>query len=81
MEKGGIEACANIILELYGSSAEKAKDLAYRLYTIAEKKNWSNEAYAYNSLVVAWPDIQSRAAALKAVEPKQMTLFDLNYEE
>lgn len=81
MEKGGIDACAKMVLEMYGANAERAKDLAYRLYTIAEQKNWSNEAYAYNSLVVAWPDIQSRAAALKAVEPKQMSLFDLNYEE
>ena len=65
---------------MFGSNAERAKDLAYRLYTIAEQKKWTNEAYAYNSLVVAWPDIQSRAAALKAVEPKQMTLFDMNNE-
>lgn len=78
MDKGGIEACANIVCSMFGSNAERAKDLAYRLYTIAEQKKWSNEAYAYNALVVAWPDIQSRAAALKAVEPKQMTLFDLN---
>ncbi len=66
---------------MYGSAAERAKDLAYRLYTIAERKKWANEAYAYNSLVVAWPDIQSRAAALKAVEPKQMTLFDYDTKE
>lgn len=77
MEKGGVEACANIVLSMFGSNAERAKDLAYRLYTIAEQKKWANEAYVYNSLVVAWPDIQSRAAALKAIEPKQMTLFDL----
>lgn len=81
MEKGGVEACANIVFLMLGSNAEKAKDLAYRLYTIAEQKKWANEAYAYNSLVVAWPDIQSRAAALKAIEPKQLSLFDLNSEE
>ena len=80
METGGIEACANIVFSMFGSNAERAKDLAYRLYTIAEQKKWTNEAYAYNSLVVAWPDIQSRAAALKTVEPKQMTLFDMNGE-
>lgn len=77
MDKGGIEACADIVCSMFGSNAERAKDLAYRLYNIAELKKWATEAYAYNSLVVAWPDIQSRAAALKAIEPKQMTLFDL----
>lgn len=80
MENGGVEACAKIVFGMFGSNAERAKDLAYRLYTLAEQKKWTNEAYAYNSLVVAWPDIQSRAAALKAAEPKQMTLFDLNDE-
>lgn len=81
MTKGGVEACAQIVANMFGSNAEQAKDLAYRLYTIAEQKNWADEAYAYNSLVVAWPDIQSRAAALKAVEPKQMTLFDYDTKE
>ena len=81
MATGGVEACASLIFNMFGSNAERAKDLAYRLYTIAEQKKWANEAYAYNSLVVAWPDIQSRAAAMKAVEPKQMTLFDYNNEE
>jgi len=76
MATGGIEACAEIVYSMFGSNAERAKDLAYRLYTIAEKKGWANEAYAYNSLVVAWPDIQTRAAAMKLETPEQITLFD-----
>lgn len=75
MAKGGIEACAKIVVNMFGSNAERAKDLAYRLYTIAERKNWANEAYAYNALVVAWPDIHARAAALKALAPEQVNLF------
>lgn len=75
MAKGGIEACAQIVYNLFGTNAESAKDLAYRLYTISERKGWTEEAYAYNALVVAWPDIQSRAAALKAETPEQLTLF------
>lgn len=75
MTKGGVEACAKIVADIFGSNAESAKDLAYRLYTIAERKGWTEEAYAYNALVVAWPDIQSRAADLKAATPEQMTLF------
>ena len=75
MAKGGVESCAQIVYNLFGSNAESAKDLAYRLYTIAERKGWAEEAYAYNALVVAWPDIQSRAAALKAETPEQLALF------
>ena len=75
MAKGGVEACAKIVANMFGSNGERAKDLAYRLYTIAERKNWANEAYAYNALVVSWPDIQARAAVLKKIEPEQLDLF------
>jgi len=75
MATGGVEACAQIVMNMFGSNGERAKDLAYRLYTIAERKSWAQEAYAYNALVVAWPDIQARAAALKEMVPEQLDLF------
>lgn len=75
MEVGGIKACAEIISQLFGDAGERAKALAYRLYTIAEKKGWSQEAYAYNTLVVSWPDIKSMAAQLATITPEQMKLF------
>ena len=77
MAKGGVNACAEIVYSMFGSNTENAKDLAYRLYTIAERKGWAEEAYAYNNLVVAWPDIQSKAAELKAVQPEQLSIYDL----
>ena len=77
MSKEGIEGCANAVANMLGSSAERAKDLAYRLYTIAEKKKWAQEGYAYNALVVAWPEIQSRAAELKSAMPEQLSIFDV----
>lgn len=81
MEIGGVESCAKEITMMFGSNAERAKDLAYRLYTIAEKKKWANEAFAYNALVVAWPDIQSRAAALQKEIPEQLNLFSMGLIE
>ncbi len=75
MSNGGVEECANIVKTMFSSHVERAKDLAYRLYTIAEQKGWTEEAYAYNALVVSWPEIQSRAAALYQEIPKQMDLF------
>lgn len=75
MATGGIEACAQIVVNMLGSNAERAKDLAYRLYTVAERKGWAQEAYAYNALVIAWPEIQSRAAELQAYKPEQIALF------
>lgn len=73
METGGVEACARMMAGYSGEHAEDAKALAYRLYTIAERKGWNGEAFAYNSLVTAWPEIQSRAALV----PKQTLIsFD-----
>lgn len=75
MEMGGVQACAKVVAPIMGSNAEFAKALAYRLYTIAERKGWAQEAHAYNALVVAWPDIQSRAAMLQQFKPEQQTMF------
>lgn len=75
METGGVEACAQIVAPMLGSNAERAKDLAYRLYTLAERKGWAQEGYAYNALVVAWREIQSRAAELQQATPEQTSFF------
>lgn len=75
MEMGGVHACAELVAPIMGANAEYAKALAYRLYTIAERKGWVQEAHAYNALVVAWPDIQSRAAMLQQFKPEQQTMF------
>lgn len=75
METAGVLGCAQILAPMFGSNGEQAKDLAYRLYTIAERKGWATEAYAYNALVIAWPDIQSKAAELQKLEPEQLSMF------
>lgn len=74
METGGVKTCAEIVMDIFGSNGEDAKALAYRLYTICERKNWAQEGYAYNNLVVAWPDIQNMAAQLQAAKPEQMKM-------
>lgn len=57
-EKHGIDGATKILARVSGPMAENAKALAYRLYTIAERKGWATEAYAYNVLVSSWMDIQ-----------------------
>lgn len=76
LEDGGVTACAKLLVGALGGEADGAKALAYRLFTIADKKNWQQEAFAYNSLVTAWPEIQSKAVQLAAEAPTQGTLFD-----
>jgi putative DNA methylase len=78
LEQEGVVGVAKIVSDIFTSEPEHAKALAYRLFTIAERKGWAAEAYAYNSLVIAWPDVQSKAAELQArlSNGKQMSLFD-----
>ena len=44
--------------------AEAARELAYRLYTLCERKGWAEEAGFYNALVIAWPAIRSQEFTL-----------------
>ncbi|WP_343414229.1 hypothetical protein [Candidatus Amarolinea dominans] len=56
LETGGESAAAALVSKL-GSAAEPARELAYRLYTICERKKRAAEALAYNGLVQSWPEI------------------------
>lgn len=80
MEKDGVVGAAEIVADIFTSEPEHAKALAYRLFQIAERKGWAGEAYDYNSLVIAWPEIQSKAADITAQRnnAKQITLFDID---
>ena len=48
-----------------------ANDLAYRLYSLCDKKGWTQEAIAYNSLVISWPEITRLASEVKQSIPVQ----------
>lgn len=62
LDAGG-ESKAARLLRRIGGLGETARELAYRLYVICERKKWAKEALAYNSLVVAWPEIVRLAGA------------------
>lgn len=74
MSTGGIKACATLIHNVHTSLPEQAKALAYRLHSIAERKGWQDEAFAYNSLVIAWTDIQMAAANIHEHEKDQIEM-------
>ncbi|MDL2285858.1 hypothetical protein LJC24_00270 [Desulfococcaceae bacterium OttesenSCG-928-F15] len=78
METGGVTACANIMTNpVLASRADRAKALAYRLFTLAEQKGWTQEAYAYNALVISWPDIQAKVLEMQTSKPIQGEQGDL----
>jgi putative DNA methylase len=57
---GGERAAAELVKQL-GAKSETARELAYRLYTICERKKRAAEALAYNGLVQSWPEILRQA--------------------
>lgn len=57
----GEQGAADLLRRL-GSFGEIARELAYRLHAISDRKKWSDEARQYNGLVVAWPEIARLAA-------------------
>jgi putative DNA methylase len=72
LEVGGESAAADLVAKL-GSHAETARELAYRLYTLCERKKRTQEALSYNGLVQSWPEI----VRLVGQQPEQVqkTLF------
>ena len=60
LDQHGETGAATLVCQL-GSVAEISRDLAYRLYSTCERKKWAQEALAYNSLVVAWPELTKLA--------------------
>jgi putative DNA methylase len=73
--EGGGEAQAAELLRRVGGLGETAKELAYRLYVVCERKKWASEALAYNALVVAWPEISRLAAGAPAETSTQPELL------
>jgi putative DNA methylase len=75
LSSGGEMAAAALAKRL-GSQAEVARELAYRLYVIAERKKRPSEALAYNALVQSWPEITRLAQEIASLTPAQGGLFE-----
>lgn len=73
LEQQGEMGAATLLRRL-GSNGEVARDLAYRLYHICERKGWAQDAIGCNSLVVAWPEIQRLSAHLPETGADQQSL-------
>jgi putative DNA methylase len=71
LESGGEGAAGRLMAKL-GGKAEVARELAYRLYTICDRKKRAAEALSYDALVRSWPEITRLAqTAAPAATPAQ----------
>ncbi len=73
LDENGIEACAERLAD-NPASGEGIKNLAYRLYQIADKKGWAQEGTGYNNLVISWTDIMMRREELRNQHVEVITL-------
>ncbi len=51
-------ADAGALLARMPTRAEPMRQLAYRLYTLCERKGWADDARAYNELITSWNAIE-----------------------
>lgn len=82
LEAGGEDKAAELLLQLkriagHGDLAANCRALAYRLYNHCEKTKQAEEARSYNGLVIAWPELEKRAAAASSssTAPLQTSLI------
>lgn len=80
LDASGELGAAALVAKL-GGKAEVARELAYRLYTLCERKKRASEALAYNGLVQSWPEITRLAReGTKAQQGTQGGLFQKDEE-
>ena len=65
---------------MLGAKAEIARELAYRLFTLCERKKRATEALGYNGLVQSWPEIVRLARAGGTRKAEQGALFEESEE-
>jgi putative DNA methylase len=61
----GEAGTAQLLAKLAPEMAAEARQLAYRLYSICERKGWAEHARDYNALVISWGASQEQAAQFR----------------
>ena len=74
LDASGESGAARIMRQLDGERLQAARDLSYHLFSLCERNRWAELAIAYNSLIVAWPEISQVSRSL-TMETTQANLF------
>jgi putative DNA methylase len=73
LEAEGESGAAKLVAKR-GAKTDVARELAYRLYTLCERKKRVAEALSYNGLVQSWPEITRLAREGSSPPPTQPSL-------
>ena len=74
LESGG-EGAAAVLAQHLGAKADVARELAYRLYNVCERKKRAQEGASYNGVVQSWREIQRLANGGAGTAAAQAALF------
>lgn len=74
--RSGGEEKAGLLLKKMSERTESIRQLAYRLYTLCDRKGWAEEARAYNELIASWHGTIEAAenSLASSRQGKQLTL-------
>jgi len=76
LDAHGESGSAALLMRMHSDLAAEAKNPAYRLYQICERKGWAEYALEYNALVQSWPGLQEEANRQRRDQPpEQLGLF------
>jgi putative DNA methylase len=84
LERGGVPTAGAFLAEvrerLEGAiDVELVKELAFLLFSIAERNGWTKDALAFNTAATAWPDIVQASREMPPSAGQQAS-FDLGDE-
>jgi putative DNA methylase len=68
LQTQGETGAATLLVKMTLDMAAEARNLAYRLYNICERKGWAEYARDYNALVISWAGIGEVVARLREAE-------------
>jgi putative DNA methylase len=81
LEQGGINAAAALFAAACSRTeapvdADLVKELAFLLFSLAEKKGWTKDALAFNTLATSWPEIVDAAREEAGNRAEKQGSFD-----
>lgn len=77
-EDKGYSGIAEVFADIDDSMSAKIKKLCYQLYSIADRKKWTEEALIYNSVITSWDDAVSAVSDIRESKKEAVQLeFDL----
>ncbi|PRY52237.1 putative DNA methylase [Knoellia remsis] len=86
LDSGGITAAGQFLADATSRDdgaveADLVKELAFLLFSIAEKNGWTKDALAFNTLATSWPDILDASRADRPTSSTSQSTFTFDDEE